>query len=206
MARDIEARQTRYNGVTFRSKLEAQWAVFWDELGVKWEYEPQTFLLSDGKQYTPDFWIVDLGLWVEIKPNAKIAREEEATLKCSQLAYETDCLVYLDQSGMTWYTEEYCEYSGLLIPPGSWIYSVLFFYCRNNLLEQDWFFQSENHYWATCSNCGKIGISMSASSSIEILALNRDHFSCECDTHSRRLDSYSEIVMKAYDKARRYWS
>ena len=43
MARDIEAIPTRYKGVRFRSRLEAQWAVFWDELGVKWEYEPQPF-------------------------------------------------------------------------------------------------------------------------------------------------------------------
>ena len=206
MARDIEAIQTKYNGVIFRSRLEAQWAVFWDELGVKWEYEPQPFKFSDGKQYTPDFWIVDLRLWVEIKPTAKIAHEEKAEWKCSQLAYETGNLVYLDQSGMTWHTEEYCEYSGFLIPPGSWIYSVLFLYCRVGVLQEDYIFESENHYWATCSNCGKIGISMSASSSIPIQGLNQNIFSCECDTHPRWLDSYSEIVMKAYDKARRYWS
>lgn len=60
MARDIEAIRTKYNGVIFRSRLEAQWAVFWDELGVKWEYEPLTFKFPDGKQYTPDFWIADL--------------------------------------------------------------------------------------------------------------------------------------------------
>jgi hypothetical protein len=204
MARDIEAIRTKYNGVIFRSRLEAQWAVFWDELGVKWEYEPQTFKLPDGNQYTPDFWIVDLALWVEIKPNAKIAHEEKAMWKCSQLACETDIPVYLDQSGMTWHTEEYCEYSGLLIPPGSWIYSVLFLYAK--CWPEDYIFESENHYWATCSNCGKIGISISASSSIPIQRLNQNYFSCECDTHPLWLDSDSEIVMKAYDKARRYWS
>lgn len=204
MARDIEATPTTYNGVRFRSRLEARWAVFWDELGVKWEYEPQTFKFLDGKQYTPDFWIVDLALWVEIKPSAKIAREEKADSKCSQLAYVTGGLVYLDQSGMTWPIEEYCEYTGLRIPPGSWIYSVLFLYAK--CWPEDYIFESENHYWATCSNCGKIGISISASSSIPIQRLNQNIFSCECDTHPRWLDSDSEIVMKAYDKARRYWS
>jgi hypothetical protein len=204
MARDIEATPTKYKGVRFRSRLEAQWAVFWDELGVKWEYEPLTFKFLDGKQYTPDFWIVDLALWVEIKPNAKIAREEEAKSKCSRLAWATGDLVYLDQSGMTWYTEEYCEYSGFPIPLGSWIYSVLFLYCRDDVWQEDDVFESENHYWATCSNCGKIGISRSARSSIPIRGLNRDIFSCECYTRHHSLNSNSEIVMKAYDKALRF--
>lgn len=32
---------TRYAGCRFRSRLEARWAVFFDHLGIEWEYEPQ---------------------------------------------------------------------------------------------------------------------------------------------------------------------
>lgn len=201
MARDIEARRTRYNGVTFRSKLEAQWAVFWDELGVKWEYEPQTFKFPDGKQYTPDFWIVDLALWVEIKPNETIAREEEATLKCLQLAGETGDLVYLDQGGFAWPISEDWEYSNAFVPGGAEAYSVLFFYITDPV-QGDWIYQSENHYWATCRECVKLGIAKDLREGFGINYI----FSCECYTHQFSLDSKSEIVMKAYDKALRYWS
>ena len=31
---------TRYQGVRFRSQLEAQWACFFDQVGWQWEYEP----------------------------------------------------------------------------------------------------------------------------------------------------------------------
>jgi hypothetical protein len=31
--------QTRYSGRYFRSRLEARWAVFFDALGLKWDYE-----------------------------------------------------------------------------------------------------------------------------------------------------------------------
>lgn len=37
---------TTYKGVTFRSKLEARWAVFFDTLGIEWEYEPQGYKIG----------------------------------------------------------------------------------------------------------------------------------------------------------------
>ena len=202
MARDIEARRTRYNGVTFRSKLEAQWAVFWDELGVKWQYEPLTFKLPDGKQYTPDFWIVDLALWVEIKPNAKIAHEEEAELKCLQLAGKTGDLVYLDQGGFAWPISEDWHYSKSVVPQeAAEIYSVLFFYITDHV-QGDWIYRSDDHFWGTCPECGKIGIAALIS-----LGFFRNHiFSCNCYTRNHWLESSSEILMEAYDKALRYWS
>lgn len=63
-----------YKGIRFRSRLEARWAVFFDVLGIKYEYEP---LLENVRttlgvevRYAPDF-IIQLDDWeltVEIKP------------------------------------------------------------------------------------------------------------------------------------------
>lgn len=59
---DIEAIQTTYAGVTFRSKLEATWARFFDTIGISWEYEPTAL-----PGWIPDF-LVD-GWWLaEVKP------------------------------------------------------------------------------------------------------------------------------------------
>lgn len=70
----IGAIETRYAGCRFRSRLEARWAVFFDALGIAWEYEPQGFQcsyrlsLEEGTfPYLPDFWLPDLGLWAEVK-------------------------------------------------------------------------------------------------------------------------------------------
>ena len=63
----IQAIETRYAGCRFRSRLEARWAVFFDTLGVAWEYEPQGFILSNGTHYLPDFLLTDCGTWVEVK-------------------------------------------------------------------------------------------------------------------------------------------
>ena len=46
---------TYYNGHYFRSRLEARWAVFFDQCGVSWEYEAQGYNLGDGVLYLPDF-------------------------------------------------------------------------------------------------------------------------------------------------------
>ena len=51
----IKAKNTVYNGYRFRSRLEARWAVFFDALGVRYEYEPEGFELPNGKSYLPDF-------------------------------------------------------------------------------------------------------------------------------------------------------
>ncbi len=70
----IGAIQTLYAGCRFRSRLEARWAVFFDTLGIAWEYEPQgihcswRLSLDEGTfPYLPDFWLPDLGLWAEVK-------------------------------------------------------------------------------------------------------------------------------------------
>lgn len=68
-----------YNRTVFRSRTEARWAVFWDELAIRWEYEPEGFALSDGTRYLPDFWLPDMLCWAEVKsesgPNARERRK-----------------------------------------------------------------------------------------------------------------------------------
>lgn len=66
----IQAIETRYAGHRFRSRLEARWAVFFTALGIKWEYEPQGYLVgpdSGRTPYLPDFYLPREKLWVEVK-------------------------------------------------------------------------------------------------------------------------------------------
>jgi hypothetical protein len=63
----LKAIETHYKGYHFRSRLEARWAVFFDTLGIKYEYEAQGFDL-DGEWYLPDFWLPAYSTHVEIKP------------------------------------------------------------------------------------------------------------------------------------------
>jgi hypothetical protein len=69
MTQTIKAIDTVYAGHRFRSRLEARWAVFFDTLGVRWEYEPQGYEVGcyETRRYLPDFLLPDSGLWVEVK-------------------------------------------------------------------------------------------------------------------------------------------
>lgn len=70
-----KAIDTAYAGRLFRSRTEARWAVLFDQLGIKWEYELEGYELSDGTRYLPDFWLPEFnqksgGTFVEVKPVA----------------------------------------------------------------------------------------------------------------------------------------
>ena len=81
----IKPIETHYRGYRFRSRLEARWAVFFDTLGVEWEYEPEGFVLPNGSKYLPDFRLKCYGtrgniqdkpfvLYVEVK--GEMTRED----------------------------------------------------------------------------------------------------------------------------------
>lgn len=80
--RNIRAIPTRYQGYSFRSRLEARWAVFFDHLGIKFDYEPEGFDLGNGLRYLPDFWLPDWSMWVEVKPGPPddVGREKACRL------------------------------------------------------------------------------------------------------------------------------
>lgn len=66
----MKAIETLAYGHRFRSRLEARWAVFFETMNLKWEYEPQGFI-SKGKPYLPDFLVwtpQGKPCWYEIKP------------------------------------------------------------------------------------------------------------------------------------------
>lgn len=76
----IAARPTTYRGIRMRSRLEAGFAQWLDQLGCTWEYEPECFADETG-QYLPDFLVRDVqllapvlryDLYVEVKPTADV--------------------------------------------------------------------------------------------------------------------------------------
>lgn len=90
----IRAIETHYNGYRFRSRLEARWAVFFDALGLKWEYEPEGFQLPSG-YYLPDFKIrawpdqsEGAYCYAEVKPLGGVTPQARKLL--NELALEHD--------------------------------------------------------------------------------------------------------------------
>lgn len=82
---------TTYKGVTYRSRTEARWAVFFDVLGVSAEWEPEGYQLGDIR-YLPDFYIPAWKIFVEIKGEYPTPFERE---KARRLADATGKPVWL---------------------------------------------------------------------------------------------------------------
>ena len=71
MEREIKAIETEYAGYKFRSRTEARWAVFFDTIGFKWQYEEEGYELPNGRWYLPDFKVImpnEKIYYCEIKP------------------------------------------------------------------------------------------------------------------------------------------
>lgn len=64
---NIRAVPLTYNGTTYRSTLEADWAATFDTLGWYYEYEPEAVDLGDGEQYLTDFYLRGQNVWCEVK-------------------------------------------------------------------------------------------------------------------------------------------
>lgn len=80
----IKAIETIYNGYRFRSRLEARWAVFFDALKIKYEYEIEGYDLGSGIRYLPDFYLPEHDVWVEIKRKDLDENDREKLIEFSR--------------------------------------------------------------------------------------------------------------------------
>ena len=93
----IKAIETQYKGYRFRSRLEARWAVFFETLGCRWEYEPEGFDLN-GLYYLPDFKVVYPGgstYWFEVKSSVDLLTRKDIE-KMTLFARYVDDIYLLD--------------------------------------------------------------------------------------------------------------
>ena len=143
----IKAIETRYAGCHFRSRLEARWAVFFDHLGIEWQYEPQGFAWEagthvdqwgneekmEGGMYLPDFWLPSIQTWYEVKG-------EEPTDKENRIHWE-----FVVVSGKRHIT----AFGDIPSNPGYWFDtdSMILNGC-----------QDYSYTWCLCPFCGKAGI------------------------------------------------
>lgn len=84
---------TEYNGLKYRSRTEARWAVVFDALGWRHQYEPEGFLLPSGP-YCPDFYLPDVDAYFEVKGREPTDREKR---KAEELCVATQTVVIVSK-------------------------------------------------------------------------------------------------------------
>lgn len=139
MNRTIKAIETVYNGYRFRSRLEARWAVFFDTLRIKYNYEPEGFDLGKTGWYLPDFWLPKQECWVEIKGTVPSSGEEE---KARSLSIQSNKMTYILWGGIPQHDQWGC------MDP---VESGFAYFPRGSFDSQYW--------WCECPDCSMIGLS-----------------------------------------------
>jgi len=170
--------ETYYKGRYFRSRLEAKWAVFMDELNVVWEYEPEGYKNEDGECYLPDFFLPTLNCFLEIKPRKPTDSEHEKCWIAVQ-ATSKDLFLLWGEPQDPWKVGQ-DNISG----------------CYGLFHNDDEYIVSEARYWACCSECNKVGIVLFG-------ATEKLHCCSKNPGHSLAPVNY-EKVEDAAEKARNY--
>ncbi len=111
----MQSIQTFYNGTYYRSRLEARWAVFFDEMKIPFEYEPKAFKLKDKYTYIPDFCLLSsspdtvptqvdphsphqpVAVWIEVKPKNPTNKEAWKVETLSRQLPETEVFFFIGQ-------------------------------------------------------------------------------------------------------------
>lgn len=125
----IAARPTLYRGRRYRSRLEARWAAFFDELGWQHEYEP-----VDMGLWSPDFVLLRNGedtrrVLVEIKPIDAFDRETATKMEAVWMGDEDTSLLLCPVAPQLvkgyvhigWHMTSYSTHKGWLSSPVCWV-------------------------------------------------------------------------------------
>lgn len=141
----IKAIETVYSGYRFRSRLEARWAVFFNHLSVRFEYEKEGFDLG-GVRYLPDFWLPQQKIWVEIKGESPAPEETD---KAQRLATATGRMAFI--------------FAGDIVVPqdtstgGHQVNTGVPFYPGGDANDTRSFY-SDFATWYDCPHCGQLGL------------------------------------------------
>ena len=95
----IKAIETQYKGYLFRSRIEARFALFFDVLGIEWEYEKEGFDCKKAGWYLPDFYLPESKWFVEIK-GGSITKKDKAKINYLDNhppEYALGCLVLMSK-------------------------------------------------------------------------------------------------------------
>ena len=106
----IYAKPTTYNGITFRSRLEARWAVYFDAIGITYEYEMERYDFTPDMSYLPDFYLREVNMWAEVKP-VQLDGIELTKVEYLVLTTEIPCLLLVGSPQAKPYEAIYFERS-----------------------------------------------------------------------------------------------
>ena len=129
--------ETQPTQIRFHSRLAAQWAMFYETLGVPYAYRARPVELPGGA-YTPDFWLPNQQAWVEIcatYPHAEDAARAQALVAATGQPVYFFCSEFRSPNSVWDDKIEGYKYD----PSGA----------------------GQDYWWCECPVCGALGITYS---------------------------------------------
>jgi len=143
---------TWYEGVHYRSKLESDWARFFDLHRIIYAFEPEGFKF-DGLYYLPDFWLPRLRTFVEVKGCLDFNDEAKLQALAKHCADPHDwldvrpLLILAESPVGQEFSNPYCSDSGFYLQSRS----AELYLCR--ACDSWWFGNPSGSY--KCRHCGQ---------------------------------------------------
>lgn len=175
--RTIQAIPTTYKGITFRSRLEARWAIYFETLGLEWHYEFEGYQLGDC-WYVPDFWLPKVGwkgTFVEVKPTREVAGADDRIFRLAGEAGVDTLLVWSNP---------------VVFPEGQGYEIARAYETVDGEPEYGW---DNCHYFCGCSNCDRVGLAYCA---------DANRLCLQGCLPTRRLNSWAKMEEQAVEAAR----
>ncbi len=142
---------SEFEGVLYRSRMEARWAVFMRACGVPFEYEIEGFDCGNGLLYLPDFFLPFQDAFMEVKSPVAGPAEWEKIRSLSQRIQKPFFVFVQNPFAPTWSEWYDNESSATAVYPGG---------------------GEDFHYiWCECPKCGRCGIAFDGRS---------DRLPCTC--------------------------
>ena len=168
----MKAIETKYNGYRFRSRLEARWAVFFDELGIEYQYEPEGYNLGSIGWYLPDFYLPSLEIYCEAKGPEPTHEEMVKCIKIQE-GMNQKCVILRDIPNLYGKT----KFSNLIL----------------KFTEEKWHdYKAETCLFNICEECGHLGL-------FSLDYSWREYSFCPI---CGKASEYNGGIEDAYDKAR----
>lgn len=80
--------------IEWKNPWEEECAALFDELKLKWEYEPRRFHLEP--EYVPSFYVADVNVYVDVPDSAYSKKDKEKKLADFKERYPSDTIYILD--------------------------------------------------------------------------------------------------------------
>jgi len=80
----LEKPSVKYAGITFAAQRHVEWAKFFTEHKIAWNYREHEITVAQNKFYVPDFWLPNLMLFFVVSPRVPDRKDQDIAVNVAR--------------------------------------------------------------------------------------------------------------------------